>query len=120
MESLHEWALHEANFQIIATETIHGLGNIMPSVVSNSTGTGVDSGRAECRLCPGQHHISVCDDFMVMSVSQQWDIARAQRLCFRCLGDDHVGQSCQQTNVCGVHGCQLRHHLLLHRNTLES
>ena len=36
------------------------------------------------------------------------------RLCFRCLGEGHLGQYCTRTRVCGLSGCKELHHRLLH------
>ena len=36
------------------------------------------------------------------------------RLCFRCLGEGHLGQYCVRTRVCGLNGCKELHHRLLH------
>ena len=36
------------------------------------------------------------------------------KLCFRCLGDGHLGQYCNQTRVCGIDNCKELHHRLLH------
>ena len=37
------------------------------------------------------------------------------KLCFRCLGEGHLGQHCFRTRVCGLNGCQEVHHRLLHQ-----
>ena len=36
------------------------------------------------------------------------------RLCFRCLGEGHLGQYCVRTGVCRLNGCKELHHRLLH------
>ena len=35
-------------------------------------------------------------------------------LCFRCLSKDHNGKDCHRTGCCGIDGCSLSHHHLLH------
>ena len=35
-------------------------------------------------------------------------------LCFRCLSKDHHGKDCHRTGCCGIDGCSLSHHHLLH------
>ena len=35
---------------------------------------------------------------------------------FFCLGEDHLGQYCYRTRVCGQKGCKELHHRLLHRD----
>ena len=36
------------------------------------------------------------------------------KLCFRCLGGDHRGQTCVGTRVCGINNCKDNHNRLLH------
>ena len=33
-----------------------------------------------------------------------------------CLGDGHLGQSCNHTRLCGINICKEVHHLLLHKD----
>ena len=40
--------------------------------------------------------------------------AKKLKLCFRCLGEGHLGQYCTRTRVCGLSGCKELHHQLLH------
>ena len=54
-----------------------------------------------------------------MEVSKRWEYAKKLKLCFRCLGEDHPGQSCFRTRVCGLDGCQEVHHRLLHKQTVN-
>ena len=49
-----------------------------------------------------------------MTVNQRWDIAREQRVCFRCLSHGHQGETCVRSRVCGLSGCTSAHHHLLH------
>ena len=37
-------------------------------------------------------------------------------MCFRCLGEGHLGQYCNHTRVCGQDGCKEVHHRLIHRD----
>ena len=37
-------------------------------------------------------------------------------LCYRCLGDDHLGGECPRSRVCNIDGCRDRHNRLLHGN----
>ena len=48
--------------------------------------------------------------------SKRWECAKKFKLCFRCLGEDHLGQNCNRTRVCGQNGCKEVHHRLLHRD----
>jgi len=49
-----------------------------------------------------------------MGVSKRWECAKKFKLCFRCLGEGHQGQSCYRSRLCGLDGCQEVHHRLLH------
>ena len=50
-----------------------------------------------------------------MNQTQRWDIAEQYKLCYCCLGDDHLGQACTRTRICGSDGCRETHNRLLHK-----
>ena len=52
---------------------------------------------------------------MEKNVSGRWATAKSFKLCFRCLGDGHIGKVCQRSRPCGQNRCQKSHHVLLHR-----
>ena len=54
-----------------------------------------------------------------MEVPKRWEYAKKSKLCFRCLGEGHSGQSCFRTRVCGLDGCKEVHHRLLHRQAIN-
>ena len=54
-----------------------------------------------------------------MEVSKRWEYAKKFKLCFRCLGEGHPGQSCFRTRICGLDGCQEVHHRLLHKQAVN-
>ncbi|CAC5373898.1 unnamed protein product [Mytilus coruscus] len=89
VECLREWILQEAEFQTIASETIHGLS---ANTSSNSQ-----------RNYKGNLH-------------KRWDTAKRLQLCYRCLGHDHVGRQCLRSRVCNLGGCKEVHNRLLHRD----
>ena len=60
------------------------------------------------------HGLWACDSFRKMTVNQRWDIAREQRVCFRCLSYGHQGEACVRSRICGLNGCRSAHHYLLH------
>ncbi|XP_047142971.1 uncharacterized protein LOC124817189 [Hydra vulgaris] len=49
-----------------------------------------------------------------MAVSKRWEQAKFHHLCYRCLGNDHVGNKCEKSRKCGTDGCQEVHNRLLH------
>ena len=58
----------------------------------------------------------MCGNFKQLDVVKRWECAKQCKLCFRCLGDSHLGQHCNRTRVCGISGCKEVHHRLLHKD----
>ena len=67
-----------------------------------------------CPVCNQQHGVWACETFRGMSKQGRWETAKSMRLCFRCLGQNHQGNSCNRRKQCAVNGCQRTHHPLLH------
>ncbi|CAG9114379.1 unnamed protein product [Plutella xylostella] len=68
----------------------------------------------KCRHCATEgHHINKCPKFAETDVNSRWEIAKSQRLCFRCLRYKSKTHSCKR-NRCGEDGCNYFHHRLLH------
>ena len=67
-------------------------------------------------MCNKLHGIWVCEEFKQLDVPKRWECAKKFKLCFRCLGKDHLGQYCTRTRVCGLGGCKEVHHRLLHKD----
>ena len=66
-------------------------------------------------MCNKQHGVWTCSEFKELEVPKRWEHAKKLKLCFRCLGEGHLGQHCFRTRVCGLNGCQEVHHRLLHQ-----
>ena len=49
-----------------------------------------------------------------MTVRERWETAKQHSSCYRCLGANHVGQSCTRSRICGLNGCVDTHNRLLH------
>ena len=60
-----------------------------------------------------------CNEYKKLTVPKRWDYAKKLKLCFRCLGEGHLGQHCYRSRVCGISGCQEFHHRLLHSEELS-
>jgi hypothetical protein len=115
--SLREWVIQESEFQTIATETFHGLssGNTRKSKHRDGGRTYFNRNSVQkCNLCNGQHPIWRCTQFKQMTVSERWNFAKQSRLCYRCLGESHMGSKCNNSRCCGVDGCTKTHNRLLH------
>ena len=72
--------------------------------------------KRSCKICSKPHGVWACRDFKQLDISKRWECAKKFKLCFRCLGEDHLGQYCNRTRVCGQNGCKEVHHRLLHRD----
>ena len=132
VEVLREWVIQETGFQIRAVETIQGF-----TTRSETRGTSRDApftffGRSNsgfkteaqtksriCKLCGKQHGIWMCNEFKEMDLKHKWEVAKKLKLCFRCLDEGHLGQSCFRSRTCGLDGCQEFHHRLLHQHTMK-
>ena len=55
-----------------------------------------------------------------MEIQQRWNVAKVNKLCFRCLGGNHFGQGCNRTRICGIDGCKESHNRLLHKERTTS
>lgn len=53
-----------------------------------------------CAHCERNNHcVNVCRDFAKASLAERWRTVKSNRLCFNCLGDDHVKRDCKK-DVC--------------------
>jgi len=134
VESLREWVIKEVEFQTKALEAVHGLSTIKSgryeikkskkdvpysffgkSNVRQATNEVRQSVRV-CKVCSKPHGAWVCPEFKQMNLQRRWDCAKQCKLCFRCLGEGHLGQYCNRTRVCGIDNCKEVHHRLLHQD----
>ena len=129
--ALKTWVFEESAFQTIASETAHGVTGTIGSISNQASedSTTWNSQRTffgeminhcsikntSCQVCGRGHKIWTCQKFMEKNVSGRWATAKSFKLCFRCLGDGHIGKACQRSLPCGQNGCQKSHHVLLHR-----
>ena len=138
VEALHEWAIQEAEFQTLASEKLHGLtpgesykkkgihqtyfgknskgnSNVVESTKSDQSRRGV-----VCPVCNHNHPIWRCQSFKDMGIDQRWQRAKLFKLCYRCLGGGHLGQTCTRTRICGIDGYRDTHNRLLHGGFAEN
>ena len=113
-ETLKKRVTQEAEFRTVAHETVHGFSN-QENDVGNRKGkalkkrsycttgenkqnaenkrsgysTSATFGRCTCKICGNQHRVWRCERFRKMDVSKRWEIAKQQKLRYRCLGDNH-------------------------------
>ncbi len=120
VESLREFIMREAEFQVIANETIHGVNNevrLQSRAPRTFFAAGDRANNRKCPVCQESHGVWGCTQFQRMPMDQRWAIAKDHRLCYRCLIPYHRGQDCNRSRICGVNGCQQTHHRLLHEDS---
>ena len=122
VENLRSFVIQEAEFQIAAAETIHGLHQIGNKAKIDHTyfGSSQQSNKVKyhkkCVFCNLDHSLWDCVQFKQLDIRQRWDVARSNKLCYRCLGRSHYGEACTKTRICGINGCKESHNRLLHRD----
>jgi hypothetical protein len=65
-----------------------------------------------CVLCKGTHHLERCHKFRAQNLQQRRDLIKSKRVCHACLSPGHFVKNCRGARMCGVEGCQRRHHPL--------
>ena len=102
--TLRTWVIQEAEFQTIASETVHGLAGRVAAERVAPTGArsrhqrtffGNTKGNADvkkliCKICGGSHGAWNCTEFVHLSLPDRWNTAKELQLCFRCLGENHI------------------------------
>ena len=75
-----------------------------------------------CSCCKKTHLIPECPKFKPLSIGQQSTIIRRDRLCYHCLEGPHLTRDCKKKEgrLCGIDGCELYHHRVLHREPKSS
>ncbi|XP_055528101.1 uncharacterized protein LOC129728164 [Wyeomyia smithii] len=74
-----------------------------------------------CSFCgDSKHLILACFGFKSLDLNGRWKAVNQKRLCRSCLVPHWKG-ACRSKRECGIDGCCIRHHPLLHysRNALE-
>ena len=126
--NLCDWLKKEVAIKMEAAEMAHGLEQkpLGDSPFKRGNGsryrtffTEVDKKssqqRPPCLFCgQNSHPIWYCKKYEALAVDERWKTAKEKALCFRCLSKDHHGKDCRRTGRCGIDGCSLSHHHLLH------
>jgi hypothetical protein len=131
--SLSDWLKEEAKIRVEAMKMGHGVRhdpNVSDSRQSQERNRYRKSytvyseqeddppGVPRVKPCSGcgasDHKVWKCRVFRSTNVDERWRIAKERRLCFRCIGSDHQGKDCRRSQKCGIDGCHLSHHSLLH------
>ena len=67
-----------------------------------------------CWLCTGNHKISNCQKLKNESIENRRSLKKKKKLCFNCLSNTHMINTCKCKRHCQVDNCQKRYHTLLH------
>lgn len=74
----------------------------------------LEDNKKRCSYCSSiDHEIHRCMRFKDLNVDTRWKVMRKNGLCRICL-IPHRRWPCRSGKECGVNGCRLRHHALLH------
>ena len=93
-----------------AYQNVHSTGTTIKPAPAQSTSEG---NTEHCVACHGEcQALSVCSKFLGMSVHSRWTLIKRGSRCRTCLRK-HQG-ACDVHVLCGMHGCERRHHRLLH------
>ena len=134
LEKLKDWIAEEAEYRIQAAEIRNGSGSDTKTRENKvpwkrregstksfvSTSGGVEPKIQRCKLCGHIHPIWHCDVFKGRPVERRWETAKRLGLCYRCLRNDHLVNSCPSYRECKIHGCKDTHHRLLHAERAPS
>ncbi|XP_061519215.1 myosin-6-like isoform X4 [Anopheles gambiae] len=70
--------------------------------------------RRQCAVCQREgHRVYECEQFKAADVDERWKFVNTKSLCRTCL-NNHGKWPCKSWQGCGVDGCRLKHHQLLH------
>jgi len=120
VHTLREWIIKEAEFFTIANETANGVGTEKDTKQDNRNFYGKQdksTKRRSCKACEGAHGIWSCEVFKKMTIPRRWELIKDLKLCFCCLGDDHMSKVCSRKRRCGINQCDMKHNRLLHSDT---
>jgi hypothetical protein len=67
-----------------------------------------------CLECGENHYLDQCQRFRSSSIERRRLFVADHQLCELCLKANHRADGCRTRNVCGLQGCQAKHHPLLH------
>ena len=67
-----------------------------------------------CVACGEHHRVDVCPMFLEKNVNERAEFVMASGICFYCLKPGHRARHCRIAKQCGIDGCRMRHHSLLH------
>ena len=70
--------------------------------------------KVKCMMCEGDHILPRCNRFKSESLDGRLKFVRKKGLCYNCLFQGHMVNSCPKNSFCKVTGCQSKHSTFLH------
>ena len=67
--------------------------------------------------CDCDHVLWKCRRFLDKSIQERWNFVRGKRLCFNCLGVDHLSRNCGCKSKCKT--CSRPQHTSLHKDFVQ-
>ena len=116
VENLRSFVIQEAEFQMGTAKTIGNKAKIDHTYFGSSQQSNKVKYHKKCVFCNLDHSLWDCVQFKQLDIRQRWDVARSNKLCYRCLGKSHYGEACTKTSICGINGCKKSQNRLLHRD----
>ncbi|XP_062545514.1 uncharacterized protein LOC134212033 [Armigeres subalbatus] len=90
---------------------------ILPSIAEKNE---ADSVNKTCLYCAEiNHEIANCAEFKELEINDRWKVIKQRNLCRSCL-IPHRKWPCRARKECGVDGCEIYHHKLLHTARFSS
>lgn len=83
-------------------------------LLTQQSGSVMESKESMCRLCNGIHTLPQCRRFRAMKVEERRAVARRFKYCYVCLNDTHIAAECKAKVWCDIEGCQGKHSRWLH------
>lgn len=94
--------------------------NVVKVNVSNSKSNDDTTKSKTCPLCSlSEHKLDRCELFLKLGKDERWETHKKHNACRKCLGL-HSIRYCRSRRVCGIDGCDLKHHPLLHRDGITN
>lgn len=87
--------------------------NVQPKHKRSSNAYTVQySDKPSCVVCKADHRLVECKRFKEMTVQSRRTFIKENKLCFNCMGKNHLVSNCRSQRGCGT--CGKRHHTMLH------
>ena len=63
-----------------------------------------DKKNTKCVACQHDHRVWQSNTFKEEDIYHRWEIAKKQKLCFQCLGSNHLSRVCKNSRTCRIDG----------------